>query len=647
MIVSIEIPVFKGGWLIPCIESVLGQTSPDWNLSLLWDGGDALSRKILDKLAALNHPRIRVHFAENRGIARARAFLTANSTGEWILPVDDDDVLDPNAVALFLNAAAARPWSSIIRARRSFIDEEGQTLDMPDWFPFERRLFEHGMVTDLMNHAHPYLIRRSAYERTSGWEGFEDFFFAGEDCDIFVKLEEVAPVELLDAVLYCYRLNPSRASHDLGPPAALEMWRRIADRTIARLGLSIERITDVPPFRYDRIAAANPPALEDVDFVIPHYVSDDEELPYAFRRPTPGAEVSSVALSGRMRYRQPLPDGSEALNRIDLAFQCEEGVSGEVAASIVDASDTQVARATAPVAHEAKGVRFLRLEIEWTNPVSGELAIELTFRPGKRSRGELSIATTPSGPSGQKLAFLRLYRRAAGRSTQQLERCLESLRRAGVSDDAIHVVAEQQSSARNRNTGFAHTTRPFVCFLDDDVEVHPGSVEELLAVMASEEADLAAPRVVYPNGTIYCAEPYFDVNRYPVPRGLGEPDDGRYRGISPAPWLPTTMMIIRREVAVAVRGFDEDFVGSQMEDIDFCLKARQRDFRCVYAGSTAVTHFNHQRNDRFDENFRHLLHKWHNRDDLFGLARRRAEDGLRMYREAWSSTFESIVRTDQ
>lgn len=646
MIVSIEIPVFKGGWLIPCIESVLRQTSPDWNLSLLWDGGDELSKKILEKVAALDHPRIRVHFAENRGIARARAFLTAHSTGEWILPVDDDDVLDPEAVARFLEAAKARPWSGIIRARRGFIDHEGQPVDMPDWFPFERRLFEHGMVTDLMNHAHPYLIRRSAFDRTTGWEGFEDFFFAGEDCDIFVKLEAVAPVELLDAVLYSYRLNPARASHELGPPAALEMWRRIADRTIARLGLPIVRVSDVPPFRYERIPSTRVPSLADVDFVIPHFVSDDEELPYAFRRPSPGVEVSSVALSGRTSYRQPLPGASHDLRRIDLAFQCEEDVAGEVIGSILDATGAQVARAVAPVAFQGKGVRFLRLDIEWMARAEGVFELVLQFRPGRRSRGELSIPTTQIGDGGPRLAFLRLYRRADGRSTRQLERCLESLRRAGVADDAIHVVAEQQSSARNRNEGFARTTRPFVCFLDDDVEVHPGSVEALLAALESEQADLAAPRVVYPNGTIYCAEPYFDVNRYPVPRGLGEPDDGRYRGVSLAPWLPTTMMVIRREVAVAVNGFDEDFVGSQMEDIDFCLKARQRDFRCVYVGTAAVTHFNHQRNDRFDENFRLLLHKWHNRDDLFGLVRRRAEDGLRMYREGWSSMFESIARTD-
>ena len=39
MIVSIETPVFKGGWLQRCIDSVLYQSSPQWRLPLPWDGG--------------------------------------------------------------------------------------------------------------------------------------------------------------------------------------------------------------------------------------------------------------------------------------------------------------------------------------------------------------------------------------------------------------------------------------------------------------------------------------------------------------------------------------------------------------------------------------------------------------------------------
>jgi glycosyltransferase involved in cell wall biosynthesis len=267
MRVSIEIPAFKGQFLMDAIESVLRQTSPDWELSTIWDGGDNLARAIVEEVARLGDPRIRGYIGHRRGIANARRFLTERSSSEWILPLDDDDLLAPDAVACFQNAISQRPWAGIIRARRSFIDENARPLAMAEWFPFEPRHYRHGMATDLFNHCQPYLIRRTAYDRTAGWRGFEDYHYAGEDCDIFVQIEEVAPIELYDRVLYYYRLNPQRASLDLGPAGAKEMWRRIADQAIARLGLPLRRLNSEPPFEYER-TALRPLMRDGIGFVI-------------------------------------------------------------------------------------------------------------------------------------------------------------------------------------------------------------------------------------------------------------------------------------------------------------------------------------------------------------------------------------------
>lgn len=267
MKISIETPVFKGDRLQRCIDSVLHQSSSDWEYSLLWDGGDDASLGILEALDRRKLPNVTVHFGDNRGIARARRFLTEHSQADYILPLDDDDALPFNAVERFLAIAKERPWASVIRGQREIIDDEGKVLDTPPWFPFERRHYERGMVTDLMNHTQPYLISRWAYGRTSGWEGFKDFFFAGEDCDIYVKLEEVGTIELVDEPLYYYRIHDKRQSLVLTNEAAFEMWRRIADKTIARIGLYLKRVGDRPPYRYEPLT--RPEAkLENVDFVV-------------------------------------------------------------------------------------------------------------------------------------------------------------------------------------------------------------------------------------------------------------------------------------------------------------------------------------------------------------------------------------------
>ena len=265
--ISIETPVIKSGWLLPCIESVLAQPTTRWQWSLLWDGGDERARRILEVIERFNHPLLSVYFGEGLGVARARKFLTERTTAEYILPLDDDDLLKPDAVERFLEAAEATPWAGIIRARRDFVDEAGNAVDQDDWFPFGPRQYHRGMTCDLYNHSQPYLISRRAYERTTGWEGFEEYRFAGEDCDIFAKIEEVAEIELLDAVLYSYRLSDRRTSHQLGTLAAEDMWRRLAVATLARRGLPLALNKGQQPFTFSESAPGST-GTDDVSFLI-------------------------------------------------------------------------------------------------------------------------------------------------------------------------------------------------------------------------------------------------------------------------------------------------------------------------------------------------------------------------------------------
>jgi glycosyltransferase involved in cell wall biosynthesis len=441
MIVSVETPVFKGGWLRRCIDSVLYQNCPNWRLSLLWDGGDEQSRQILKEIQGRNHPNVTVHFAENQGISRSRRFLSEHSEGDFILPLDDDDLLPFNAVERMLVAAESRPWASVIRGHRKFIDESGRVVDMPPWFPYEARHYQDGMVTDPFNHSQPYLIRRSAYERTSGWEGFEDFSYAGEDCDIYLKLEEQGSIELLDEMLYYYRIHGNRASLVLTDEAAFEMWRRLADKTITRIGLPLRRTNEKIPFVYERLERAAP-TIADVDFVVVE-----------------------------------------------------------------------------------KGDRSSKLQ-------------------GNRVAG--------------------------------------ALKRGGIGDDAIFRLTHEGSGYLNE--AFEKTTRAMVCLVDADLEIDEiEEIEALLELMATTGADLAAPKLVTEDGFIVSADPGFTVDRLPE-MGGGPWDEGQSDGSTDALWLPEKFVMIRREVIRAVGGADPGYESERVAMVDFCLKARQREFKCVYEG---------------------------------------------------------------
>lgn len=607
--VSVETPAFKGGWLIPCIESVLYQTSHRWTFYLVWDGGDQLSHRILTILKSLDHPKLKVFFSENRGIARSRHFLSAQSSEAYILPLDDDDMLAPTAIEDFLEEAATKPWSGIIRARRRFIDECGQLVDMDEWFPFENRNYQHGMIRDLHNHCQPALMRREAYDATAGWEGFPDFFYAGEDCDIYLKLEEKGSIELFDKVLYFYRLNPRRTSHELKPEGAYEMWRRLADKTIARIGLPVKRTNERPPFDYERLPAA-PLQKEMIDFVIPFYEADEAELDYAQGRPLPLLKPAYFELLGHNSFIQKISGELVYAHRVVMLFSSKKIAEGCLKIDIRHAGTGEL---IATGEHYWKGRHEIAKAVSFSlqqkaSPQEGQHIIELSFIPARRNYGTIEVLYYE--PEEPKL-IARFFKQANGYSRKVLDRCLASLKKAGIANDAIHIIDQKNSSSVNRNLGFSMTRRPLVCFLDDDVEIMPGNTfGQLLEVMEQTGADIIGPRLVTPAGKIFCADPFFNEGFRPVPKGIGEDDDGRYQYTATVQWLPSTLMLLKREVITAINGFDEGYAGSQMEDVDLCLKARQRDFKCVYAGTVSAIHYNNQRNDQFAENFERFLLKW-------------------------------------
>ena len=253
MLVSVEVPVLHHYFLEETIQSVLKQTYPNWVLILLSDGATDEACDLMARYRYKFPDKIITHYQSNQGIFHSRRRLTNLSMSDLIIPLDHDDILYPNALEKMVECFKHDERIGLVRARRNFIDEQSQNVEQSDWFPFAERTITNGMTSDIFNHSQPYMFKRNVYERTSGWNGFEEFQGAGGDCDIFLKLEECSKIYLLDDVLYGYRLNEKRTSHDIGLEGAKKMWGMLADQTIQRRGLSLKRINDMPPFVFEEV----------------------------------------------------------------------------------------------------------------------------------------------------------------------------------------------------------------------------------------------------------------------------------------------------------------------------------------------------------------------------------------------------------
>lgn len=124
MIFSVIIPVYNvETYLRQCLESVLNQTFLDWEAICVNDGSTDNSSEILEEFAARDG-RIQVIAQPNGGLSAARNTGMDAAKGDYLLFLDSDDWLEPNALqtlAQYLNGEDMLCFSG-----RRFVEEADQ-----------------------------------------------------------------------------------------------------------------------------------------------------------------------------------------------------------------------------------------------------------------------------------------------------------------------------------------------------------------------------------------------------------------------------------------------------------------------------------------------------------------------------------------
>lgn len=112
--ISIIVPIYNTEqYLRRCIDSILTQAYTNFELLLIDDGSTDDSGKICDEYAAKNSC-IRVFHKENEGVTKARELGVNESEGEYIMFVDSDDCLCPDALKASTNSIIHTNGADII-----------------------------------------------------------------------------------------------------------------------------------------------------------------------------------------------------------------------------------------------------------------------------------------------------------------------------------------------------------------------------------------------------------------------------------------------------------------------------------------------------------------------------------------------------
>ena len=126
-IVSIILPVFNAERFLPqCLDSILRQTYPEWELIAVDDGSKDGSIEILKSYEKRDN-RIHIISKENEGVSIARNVALEQTHGDYIYFVDSDDIVMPEALMILVEAMESS-HATFVKSDFLPIDEQGKQV---------------------------------------------------------------------------------------------------------------------------------------------------------------------------------------------------------------------------------------------------------------------------------------------------------------------------------------------------------------------------------------------------------------------------------------------------------------------------------------------------------------------------------------
>jgi GT2 family glycosyltransferase len=153
--------------------------------------------------------------------------------------------------------------------------------------------------------------------------------------------------------------------------------------------------------------------------------------------------------------------------------------------------------------------------------------------------------------------------------------------------------------AAGYNSAFAQVTADYFVLLNQDVEVVPGWIEPVIALLEKDSSIAAAqPKLMdfrqrdkfeYAGG----AGGFLDHWGYPFCRGrifnITETDAGQYDGTREIVWATGAAMFVRATLFKSFGGFDGDFF-AHMEEIDLCWRLKNAGYKIYCAADSSAYH---------------------------------------------------------
>lgn len=229
-LVSVVIPCYNHAhYLGHAIESVLAQTHRHFEIVVVDDGSTDGTAEV-----AARYAEVRVVRQCNAGLSTARNAGLAASRGEYVVFLDADDRLLPDALQAGLNSLFLHPEAAFVSGHFRYINADGSLRKQQPQLPLESPPYEGMLRGNYITMHATVMYRRAIFDEVGG---FDPALRSCEDYDLYLRITRGHPVARHDEVVAEYRRHNDSMSIRAG---------RMLDTALTVLGSQWEHVQAEP-----------------------------------------------------------------------------------------------------------------------------------------------------------------------------------------------------------------------------------------------------------------------------------------------------------------------------------------------------------------------------------------------------------------